>query len=1026
MRKTLPKYLFLTTIAMLCFASMSAQIVITGQVTDSSGMPIPAAAVVEMGTTNGIVTNFDGEYTIEVADKNAILEYTYIGFTSQSIPIDGKSVINIVLQEETSQLEQVVVIGYQSVRKSDLTGAVATINLEAESLSEIPANSVEELLIGRIPGLVIGNPSDAPGAGLNVRIRGASSFTATTPLIVVDGFPLGDAGNLKQINPADIVSVEVLKDASAASIYGSRGANGVILVTTRRGKEGKMQVNFSALTTISRFSSKFDSFENPVDLAVLTDESRINSGLTPLYIGAPDINGTFFPSIDQLRAGYPTTDYIEYSFREPLNYNYNLSIWGGNESTKYNFGLNLNTQNGVVRDDDLSKFTVSFGIDQKLTEKLSLATNINFSRGRRNDNSGLSFNRNPIFPLFNEDGSFFRANDNDFGNPAALTSLRVNESTTLDLTSSSILLWDINDALQFKSQFNYSLGSSFQERFFPSIFTQLGTEGNGVGFHDNFQNQRVVVDAYFTYNKTVGQDHDFTLLGGYSSEYFEVRTSQLRAQDFANQSLGAGNLGLGNEQRVSNNFETSTLSSLISRVNYSYKNKILFTYTGRLDGSSNFGENNKYAFFPSGAISWKMQNEPFISNSLPFINELKPRVSWGIVGNQAIGAFETLNRLGEGRFFTNGGFVTTIGPGIISNNGIFAESRGLGNPDLKWETTEIFNIGLDFAAFNRTVSFTLDFYNKITNDLLVDSNLPPTSGFDFLRINAGEIENKGVEVSLNLDIIRKEDFNFSAGIIFNKNINKVTSLGPSEFTSVLNDDFGNQFRFTGVNFRNQFRSPINTLTLDQPINVFYGARVRRIIQSEEEGLASGFSGANAQAGEYLYEDLNKDGVIDPFGADRTVIGDPNPDFTGSLTLDFSYKNWELTALFNGSFGGDVVDINKFSTQAGGGKASNLFERWTPDNRTNEYPSLRETRNVAFSDWWIQDGSFVRIQNLRLGYNIDASNINSLDGAKVYINADNVYNFTNYDGLDPEVNPQGVDENSIPRLRRFTLGVEVNF
>ncbi|KAA1243697.1 TonB-dependent receptor [Aquimarina sp. RZ0] len=1019
-------YLILFASILLFNTTVLAQTVVTGLIIDENGMGIPGATILEEGTSNGSSSDFDGNYSIKISSKNAVLQYSYVGYVTQSIKVNNKKVVNITLFENTEELDQVVVVGYQSIRKSDLTGSVSQLNIETEELSEIPANSVEELLIGRIPGLVIGNPSDAPGAGLTVRIRGASSFTATTPLIVVDGFPLGDAGNLQQINPIDIVSVEVLKDASAASIYGSRGANGVILITTRRGKEGKMKVSFSALTTVSTFSSEFDSFTNPVDLAVLTDESRVNSGLTPIYVGAEDVNGTFFPSIQQLRAGFPTTDYIDFSFRNPINYNYNVSITGGNENTKYNFGLNFITLDGAVTEDNLSKTTANFGIDQNLTNRLSVSSNIVFSRSKRNDNSGLSFNRNLTFPIFDEDGNFFRANDNDFGNPAALTALRVNETTSLDLTSSSILLWDITDELQFKSQFNYSLGSSFQERFFPSEFTQLGNEGNGVGFNDNFQNQRVVTDAYFTYDKKLGDYHKITLLGGYSNEYFDVRTSQLRAQDFVNQSLGAGNLSLGANQRVANNFLTTTLNSGISRVNYTYANKVLLTYTGRVDGSSNFGANNRWAFFPSGAISWKMQNEGFIRNGLPFINEFKPRVSWGIVGNQAIGPFETLNRLGEGRFFNNGGFVTTVGPGIINNNGIFVESRGLGNPDLKWETTEVFNVGLDFAAFNKRVSFNIDYYNKITDDLLVDSNLPPSSGFDFLRINAGKIENKGIEVGLNMDLFRGEDFQFSAGIIFNKNENKVISLGPSEFTSVLNDEFGNQFRFTGVNFRDQFRSSINTLVIGQPINVFYGARVRGIIQSEAEGLANGLTGVNAQAGEFLYEDLNGDGVVEPFGADRTVIGDPNPDFVGSLSLNLSYKRWSLSTLFNASFGGDAVHINQFSTQAGGGSTSNQLQRWTPDNRSNEFPSLRETRNVAFSDWWIQDGSFVKVQNLRVRYDIDTSGIKYLAATKFYVNVDNLYNFTEYTGLDPEINPEGIDENSIPRLRKFTFGVEVSF
>ncbi|MBE0391022.1 TonB-dependent receptor [Flavobacterium sp. PL002] len=1024
MNKLTKTWLFSVILTIVCLTSMSGQINIGGIVTDKLGMPLPGATIIEKGTKNATATDLDGKFQIKVSAQSSVLEASYIGFVKSVFKVGTKNEINFTLNEDISTLNEVVVIGYQTVKKSDVTGSVSKIN--TEKLSEIPSNSIEGLLQGRVSGLVISNSSDDPGAALNVRIRGASSFTATTPLIVVDGFPLGDAGNLKQINPADIVSVEVLKDASAASIYGSRGANGVILVTTRRGKEGKSEFNFTAITSLSSFASKFNIFSNPVDLAITTDEARVNGGLLPIYIGGPDVNGTYYPSVGEIRKGYPTTDYVNYVYRNPVNHNYNFSAYGGSEKTKYNFGLNFNTQDGIVRANELSKVTVSFGIDQKLSEKVSLSTNLNFSRGDRNDNGGLSFNRNMLFPLYNKDGSYYKFAQNDFDNPAALTALRKNEAKTLDLISSSILLWQITDGLKFKSQFNYSLGSSIQDRYFPNTYTQLGFEGNGVGFIDNFQSQRVVVDAYFTYHKNFKEIHDFTLLAGYSSEYFEQRTSQLRGQDFVNDVLGAGNLSLGKEQRVSNDLASNTLQSAISRFNYGFKDKLLFTFTGRVDGSSKFGVNNQYAFFPSGAISWKMQNEKFIKEGLPFVNELKPRLSYGIVGNQAIGNFETLNRLGQGRFFTNGSFATTIGPAIISRNGNFIESRGLGNPDLKWETTKILNFGLDFSGFNRRLDVIIDLYNKTTKDLLVDSSLPPTSGFDFVRINAGEIENKGIEIAVNYKLIKKADFNLSAGIIFNKNANKVISLGPPSKTSVLSDEFGNQFRFTGTNYRDQYRSRVNVFAIDQPINVFYGAKVRGIIQSEAEGLTYGLTGAAAQPGEFLYEDLNGDGVIDPFGKDRTIIGDPNPDFSASFTLDATYKKWDLAVLFNGSFGGEVVNINQFSTGAGGGQANNLLSRWTPDNRSNDFPSLRQNRSVAFSDWWIQDASFVRIQNLRIGYNLPTDQIKFFTKAKIYFSGDNLYSFTNYKGVAPEVNIEGIDENSVPRLRRYSLGIQLSF
>ena len=1013
-------FLFFTIVATF---TTYGQITVSGKVTDKSGGILLGVTIVEKGTNNGAVTNIDGSYALSVEDRNSVLIFSYIGFITDSISVGSKQVIDVILEEELGELGEVVVIGYQSVNKSDVTGSIS--NIKTESLSEIPSNSIEEVLAGRVAGLVISDASDAPGAGVNVRIRGASSFTATTPLVVVDGFPLGDAGNLKQINPTDVVSVEVLKDASAASIYGSRGANGVILVTTRRGKKGDPQIVFTSLTSFNRFSSKFNIYENPLILATLTDEDRVNSGLLPVYIGDVDVNGTFFPSLEQIQSGYPITNYVDFVFRNPVNQNYNLSVTGGSDRTRYNFGFNYNTQNGITRNDDLSKTTANFGIIQNIDPSVELSTNLIFSRGIRIDNSGLSFDRNITFPLLNQDESFFKANDNDFGNPSALDQLRVNESTTLDLTSSSYLKWNILEDLEFKTQFNYSLGSSIQERFFPNTYTQLGTEGNGVAFIDNFQNQRMVADGYFTYYGYPNQNHSFSILAGYSTEYFEQRTSQLKSEDFVNSSLGAGNLSGGNEQNTSNDLFSRTLSSFISRLNYSYKDKILITYTGRVDGSSNFGTENRFAFFPSGAISWKIHNESFLS-SYKSINQLKVRLSWGLTGNQAISPFETLNRLGQGRYFTNGGFVVTAGPTQLVNNGIFAESFGLGNPALKWETTEILNLGLDFSVLSDKIQLTLDFYEKITNDLLVNSRLPPTSGFDFLRINAGEIENKGFEISINYQALEKGDLGLNLGLVLNRNRNKVIGLGPADLTNVLSDEFGNQFRFTGTNFREQYRGQINVNAIGQPINVFYGAKVVKVLQTEEEGLANGLSGPEAQPGEFLYADLNGDGVIDETSSDRTIIGDPNPDFTSGLTIDFTYKNWELNVLFNGSFGGDIVNVNKFSTQAGGGQVSNLIQRWTVDNPSEEFPRLRQTRNVAFSDWWIQDGSFVRIQNVRLGYNFNVSKLDFIQGAKVFISGDNLHTFTKYDGLDPEVGIDGIDQNRIPRLRRYSLGLRLTF
>lgn len=1029
------------------FTFINAQITVSGVVNDENNTPIPGVNVIEVGTTNGVVTDFDGNYRIDLSSSSAQLKFTYLGFGARTISVNNKSTINVVLKEQTNELDEVVIIGYQTVKKSDLTGSVAKI--KTEKLAEIPANNIEELVQGRVPGLVISDFNDNPGGGVNVRIRGASSFTESTPLIVVDGFPLGqEAGNLSQINPFDIVSVEVLKDASAASIYGSRGANGVILVTTRQGSEGKLKIDFSSITTLSEFATDFDFTRDPFTLGILTNEESANRGLPAVYVGRTDFGtGIFFPSLPQLATGdFESFDYADFVFREPVNYNYNLRAYGGTAQTKYTFGLNFNTQNGIFRDDNLRRVNASFGIDQQLGKRTNLSTKINFSRTSRNNNGGLNFLRLPIIPIFDDDGTPFKAGPLDFSNPAGTLIGRNDDSTILSIISSSIFNWRVTDNLTFKTQFNYSLQSSQREAFLTSEFTSRGFAQNNLAQINENTQERVVTDLQLTYNKTFGENHQLTLLGGYSQEFVDIESLNVEANGFVNTELETRNLGLAEEFDVNRVFAPQVLSSFFTRANYIYKNKYLFTFSGRVDGSSSFGPDNRFAFFPSGAISWKMQEEPFIKNGLSFINELKPSISFGIVGNQSIPPFSTITQLTSAeRIFSEGGFVTTVGPGTtpegqFAQDPIFTRFFGLGNQSLRWETTEQYNVGLAFAAFKRRLEFQFDYFNKRTTDLIVDNILAPSSGFDQITANGGEVLNKGIELSVNLDLIRKKDFTFSLGAIYNQVDNEVVGLGDEEARVVVFDGEGNAFNNSTLpgTDRSEFgglfgETFLNVFSIGQPIASFLGARVIGIVQSRDDAIARGLNpdARENQPGEFIYEDINGDGIIDPRGNDRAIIGNPNPDFTASLTMDVSYKNWELSALLRGTFGIDVVNLNYFRTPTSGslGGRSNIIEqRFSPSNPSSTFPSLLSdgVRQAAFSDFWIQDGSFARLQNVRLGYNIDASKLPFFTAAKVYVNADNLFTFTNYEGIDPEADFDGIDNNRLPRLRRFSLGINMSF
>ncbi len=1039
----------LCLMGMLASTAVNAQKVVRGTVVDADSSPIPGVNVIEVGSTNGVVTDFDGNYSIKVTTDASSLQFSYIGFANQTIPVANNQTINVVLLEKANQLDEVVIIGYQTVKKSDLTGAVAKI--KTEKLAEIPANNIEELVQGRVPGLVISDFNDNPGGGVNVRIRGASSFTESTPLIVVDGFPLGqEAGNLSQINPFDIVSVEVLKDASAASIYGSRGANGVILVTTRSGREGKLKVDFSSITTSSEFATDFDFTRDLFSLAILTNEESANRGLPSVYNGRTDLtSGILFPSIAQIAIGdFEAFDYPDFVFREPVNYNYNVRAYGGSEITKYNFGLNLNTQDGIFNNDNLRRVSASLGIDQKFGKRINFSSKINFTRTRRNNNGGLNFLRLPILPIFDEDGIPFQTGPQDFSNPAGTLLGRNDDSTILSLISSSIFNWRITDDLTFKTQFNYSLGSSQREAFFTADFTSNGFEQNNVAQINENTQERVVTDVQLTYNKTIGENHQITALGGFSQEFVDIENLNVEANGFVNTALETRNLGLAENFNVNRFFAPQVLSSFFSRVNYSFKDRYLFTFSGRVDGSSSFGPDNRFAFFPSGAFGWKMQEEPFIKNGLPFIDELKPSFSYGVVGNQSIPPFSAITQLTSAeQIFSEGGFVTTVGPGTtpegqFAQDPIFTRFFGLGNQSLRWESTEQYNIGLAFAAFKRRLEFQFDYFNKRTTDLIVDNILAPSSGFDQITANGGEVLNTGVELSLNLDVIRNKDFTFALGAIYNQVDNEVISLGDESSRVVVFDGEGNAFNNSTLPGTDRFEfgslfgeTFLNVFSVGNPIASFLGARVAGIVQSRDDAIARGLDPdlPENQPGEFIYEDINGDGQIDPRGEDRAIIGNPNPDFTASLTIDATYKKWELSALLRGTFGTDIVNLNFFrapsnSTSGVGGRSNIIEQRFTESNPSNTFPRLLSDglRQAAFSDFWIQDGSFVRLQNLRIGYNLDASKIPFISAAKIYLNGDNLFTFTNYEGIDPEADFDGIDNNRLPRLRRYSLGINISF
>lgn len=1005
------------------YAQSPDKITVAGCVKDAAGDFLIGATVQIKGLSGGTITGIDGNYILKDVPRTATLVFSYVGMQNKEVPVNGKGTINVTLLDDALQLEQVVVIGYGSVKKSDVTGSVTSVKTEA--LKEIPANSVEGLLQGRAAGLQVINSSQDPGAGATVRIRGGSSLRGSNaPLVVVDGFPLGDAGDLKQINPSDIVNMEILKDASASAIYGSRGANGVIMVTTKRAKTGTTNITVRQQITLSQFDTKLDLWRDPVLMASLNNESRINGGLDPLYVGKVSSTGVYYPSVEELQTTWTTnTRWDDLVFRDtPVSNNTTATISSSNDRTVFNLSANFYTDNGMYIKDDYTKGGYNLSVDHNIYDNFKVRFSNILSRGVRNANGGLSYWRNPIYPVYDENGDYYLTNASDFSHPMAITDLQKNETKSLDVISSVALEWQLFPFLKLTSQLNYKFGKSVSDRYYPKKYTEAGEFSNGQAEIENWEGHNLVSETFANFQKKFDK-HDIGAMVGYSYEYYMSRSSGLTGKDFVNEALGNENMGAGNPEKneIWNGYSDNKLVSGMFRLNYVYDNKYLLTLTARADGSSKFGKNNKWAMFPSGAVSWKAHEESFIKN-LNVFDELKFRFSYGISGNQGISPYQTLSRYGTDKYYNDGSWATTIGPGYVSGwtgpGWIYRVWSGIPNPDLKWETTAQADFGIDMAFLNRRLRVSLDYYDKQTSNLLRERNLALSSGYDKMWVNDGKIQNRGFEVTVDADILQTKDWQLSGTLIYSRNRNKVKDLGNTLESGLVTDPMtGMLFEYSG-NSLEQYRDYTNILAIGQPVNVFYGYKVDGIVQTLNEGIDAGLSGDYANPGEFKYMNLNGDSEISE--ADKTIIGDPNPDFTASLALNLSWKKFDVSVFLNGVFGQDVLNTKAF------GEPSNSPLRWTPDNPTNKYPSLRDGRQVKISDWWIEDGSFLRIQNLNIGYTFDLPKKSFLSKARIYMNASNLYTFTKFKGYDPEVGLNGVYSGGYPRLRKWTFGLDLTF
>jgi len=998
---------------------------VNGSIKDEKGEPIVGAYVFVQGTTTGVNTDANGNYTISVA-KGQTLVCQSLGYTVEKVVVSNSASINFILKEEASLLSQVVVLGYGSIKKSDLTGSVASV--KSDIVNRQPVPSFEKSLQGRVAGVQVSTDT-SPGGGATIRIRGGSSiYSENSPLLVVDGFPLGSAGGLKQISPDEIERIDILKDASASAIYGSRGANGVIIVTTKKAAEGTTRVTVSNQTTFNQLAAKLDRWNNLLLMAQLSNEASINAGLNPRYIGKTDASGIYYPSLGDISTGaWPyNTNWEDLVYRSvPVTNDLNVSVSGSNARTQYNLGVSYLYEQGKSIRDDYKKGNLNFSLQHKINNSITVKFSEILSRDYRYNNS--LWLRNPIFPAFNEDGSYYMLNSVDYSHPIAVSDNSYNYSNGFDSITMLGVESDITDWLKFTAQASYKYGNSINDYFQPAKYTSEGNLRNGYGKISNWNGQNAAIDAYLTFNKTFNDIHNINAMVGYSYEYATGRSSALASEDFIDSALGNENLGSGKAEkmRVSNSLSESELVSTMFRANYSLMDKYLFTVTARMDGSSKFGADNKFAFFPSGAVSWKAHNEDFIKNMEVF-DELKFRLSYGTSGNQGISAYQTLPRYGQQLYYYDSEWTNAIGQGFVAAwtgpNGRIRLFEGLGAPSLRWETTTQTNFGIDLGMLDNRIRLTFDIYNKRTDNLLRDGYLPPSSAFDRKKINGGTVLNKGFEITLGGDIKRSKDFNISATAIFTLNRNNLQSLGDITSVGFNVDPKDNMaYQYWGSVPSGFRESGINILAIGQPVNVFYGFKTDGIVQSLAEGLEAGLSGDMAKPGEIKYVDYDNSGVFDD--NDKTLIGDPNPDFLASLTLNMSWKNFEAELFFNGSYGNDVINTQKFGTP------KTMPLRWTQDNPNNDYPSLRESRyEYRFSDFWVEDGSYLKLQNLNISYNIDFKTKKYvLKGVKINLNATNLFTISKFSGYDPQkAGMDGIYWGGLPSYRLYTLGFNLKF
>ncbi|RRB04685.1 TonB-dependent receptor [Larkinella rosea] len=979
---------------------------VSGRVTGTGGDAIPGANVVVKGTTTGTSTDAQGRFSLN-APSDGTLVISSLGFASLEVNIGGRSQLTVTLAEDQKALEEVVVVGYGTQRKSDVTGSLSSVT--SKDIKAVPVTGVGQALQGRAAGVQVTQASNAPGGGVTIRIRGGNSINAgNEPLYVIDGFPVYNESGAN-LNPNDIESMEILKDASATAIYGSRGANGVVLITTKRGKSGQNRIEFETYYGIQQVRKKLPML-NATEYATLVNEANTNVGRAPVF------------TQEQIAGFGAGTNWQDEIFREAPIQNYQLTASGGSDKTRYAVSANYLNQQGVIINSKYDRASFRFNFDHKINDRFNIGTSLNVIRSRNNavptdadgGTSGTvvysALNFSPTQPVRNPDGTLVVFNTPgriQIGSPVAQALGTYNLTVGTRMIGSVFADYKIIPGLTFRTSFGADVNYS-KRSLYLSRNTATGTQLSGQASIINNQSSTWLNENTLTYNKTFGNVHNLTLLAGYTMQGNRFESVEARSQGFANDILTYENLGSASTALVpASSASNWQLNSYIGRANYDYSGKYLLTATVRADGSSRFGASNKWAVFPSASVAWRLSEEDFLKGNR-VVNDLKLRVSYGLSGNQEITQYQSLATLGTQNANFNNTVVIGIGPSRVAN------------PDLRWETTAQADVGIDVGLLSNRITLTADYYNKKTTDLLLSVPLPYVSGYASALQNLGSIRNQGFELGINSTNLNGA-FKWTTAFNIAANRNKVLNLGD-------------QTEFASGDASGHLQLPNSGLVrVGEQIGLFYGYQSSGIFQTQAE--VDGSAQKTAKPGDRRYVDQNGDGAIN--ASDRVILGYAQPKFYGGLTNTFSYKGVELSIFMQGTSGNSIFNINRFEQESLTGvsnQSAETLNRWTPTNPSNTIPRANAVGNAyVLSSRQIEDGSYLRVKNINLSYTLPSSLVSKakLYNVKVYVSAQNWITFTKYTGFDPEVNrfgqstlSQGSDYGSYPGNKMMLVGLNI--